>query len=129
AFYIPLASKPKFVRIDGEILKALDFERGTDMLAAQLAGDNDVMGRVDAARALGKKGDKEAIAALGKAAREDAFWGVQAEAAKALGSIRSSAALDARVASMGVRQPRPRRARVRALGGFREERAADALAG
>lgn len=129
AFYIPLASKPKFVRIDGEILKALDFERGTDMLAAQLAGDNDVMGRVDAARALGKKGDKEAIAALGKAAREDAFWGVQAEAAKALGSIRSSAALDELVASIGVPQPKARRAIVRALGEFREERAADALAG
>src|SRR4029079_8134544 len=129
AFYIPLASKPKFVRIDGEILKALDFERGTDMLAAQLAGDNDVMGRVDAARALGKKGDKEAIAALGKAAREDAFWGVQAEAARALGSIRSNAALEELIAAAGVPHPQARRAIVRGLGEFREERAADALAG
>src|SRR6185369_2661673 len=79
AFYIPLASKPKFVRVDGEILKTLDLERPVDVLAAQLEGDDNVMGRIDAARALGKKGDKDSIAALAKAVREDAFWGVQAE--------------------------------------------------
>ena len=87
------------------------------------------MGRVEAARALGKKGDKEAIAALGKAAREDGFWGVQAEAARALGSIRSNAALDELLASTGVQHPKARRAVVRALGEFREERAAEALEG
>jgi len=87
------------------------------------------MGRVDAARALGKKGDKDAIVALGKAAREDRFWGVQAEAAKALGSIRNNAALDELLASTGVPHPKARRAIVRALGEFRDERAADALAG
>jgi len=86
-FYFPLASKPKFVRVDGEILKTLDFERSVDMLKAQLQEDEDVLGRVDAARALSKKNDRDAIAALGKAVREDAFWGVQAEAAKALGDL------------------------------------------
>jgi aminopeptidase N len=85
------------------------------------------MGRIDAARALGKKPDKDAVAALGKAAREDAFWGVQAEAGRALGSIKSSPALDELLASLSVTHPKARRAIVRALGEFREERAAQAL--
>jgi aminopeptidase N len=127
-FYFPLPSKPKFVRIDGEVLKALEFERPGEMLREQLANDDDVMGRVDAARTLGKKGDKDAIAALGKAVREDAFWGVQAEAAKALGAIRANGALDELLASVNVAHPKARRAIFRALGEFRDERAAEALA-
>ncbi len=75
------------------------------MLREQLASDDNVMGRIDAARALGKKGDKDAIAALGKAVREDAFWGVQAEAARALGSIRSNGAIDELLASTSVAKP------------------------
>ncbi len=126
-FYVPLASKPKWVSVDGEILKTLKLERPTEMLRAQLADDENVLGRVDAARALAKQSDKESIAALGKAAREDAFWGVQAEAGKALGAIRSNAALDELLASLEVPHPKARRAIVRALGEFREERAAQAL--
>ena len=83
----------------------MKFERPGEMLRAQLVEDDDVLGRVDAARGLGKKSDNEAIAALGKAAREDAFWGVQAEAGKALGSIRSNAALEELLASIGRRAP------------------------
>ena len=129
AFYCPLPAKPTIVRIDPEVLMALDFERSGEMLRAQLAGDDDVLGRVDAARNLGKKGDKDAIAALGKATREDGFWGVQAEAARALGSIRSRAALAELLASLDLGHPKARRAVVRALGEFREESAAAALEG
>jgi len=127
-FYVPLPAKPKFVHVDGEILKTLDLDRPGEMLRTQLAEDEAILGRIDAARALAKKSDKDAIAALGKAAREDAFWGVQAEAAKALGSIRSNQALDELLASMSVQHPKARRAVVRALGEFREERAGQALA-
>ena len=70
---------------------------------------------------------KDAIAALGKAVREDAFWGVQAEAAKALGAIHTNPALDELLASVSVAHPKARRAVVRALGEFRDERAAAAL--
>jgi len=129
AFYFPLAAKPKMVRIDPgcRILKTIDFQRPADMLREQLANDDDVIGRVDAARALGKKGDADAIRALGKALREDPFWGVQAEAAKALGSIRSSRAMEELLASVAVPQARARRAVMSALGEFRDERAAEAL--
>ena len=127
AFYFPLAGKPKIVRVDGEVLKALDLELPGEMLREQLAGDDDVSSRIEAARALGKKGDRDAIAALGQATRADGFWGVQAEAARALGSIRSNAALDELLASVKVVHAKARRAVVRALGEFREERAAEAL--
>jgi len=127
-FYVPLAAKPKFVNLDGEVLRTLDLDRPGEMLRAQLAEDEDVLGRIDAARALAKKSDKDAIAALGKAAREDVFWGVQAEAAKALGSVQSNAALDELLASVSAPHPKARRAIVRALGEFREDRAAVALA-
>ncbi len=126
-FYYPLAAKPSIVRHDPEVLMALELERPGDVLRAQLEHDSDVLGRVEAARALGKKGDKDAIATLGKAAREDAFWGVQAEAARALGSVRANGALDELLASTAVAHPKARRAVVRALGEFREERAAEAL--
>jgi aminopeptidase N len=126
-FYVQLAAKPKFVRLDSEVLKTLDLEVAAEMLRSQLAEDPDVLGRIEAARALGKKSDRESIQALGKAAREDGFWAVQAEAAKALGSIRSNAALDELLASLGIEHPKARRAVVRALGEFRNERAADAL--
>ena len=127
AFYFVLPSKPKFVRIDGEVLRTLELDASGEVLREQLAGDHSVLGRVEAARALGKKGDREAIKALGKAAREDAFWGVQAEAARALGAVRSNEALDELLASVNVPHPKARRAVVRALGEFREERAAEAL--
>jgi aminopeptidase N len=126
-FYFPLVSKPKIARIDGEVLKTLDLTRPDDMLREQLLSDDNVLGRVDAARALGKKGDGEAIAALGKAVREDAFWGVQAEAAKALGSTRSNGALDELLASTTVAHPKARRGVMGALGEFRDARAAAAL--
>src|SRR3972149_4246479 len=82
------AESARVVRVDPEVLKTVDAELPGELLREQLANDEHVLGRVEAARALGKKGDKDAIAALGKAAREDAFWGVQAEAARALGSLR-----------------------------------------
>jgi aminopeptidase N len=126
-FYVPLAAKPKFLRIDLQVLKTLELEQPPEMLRTALAEDENGVARVEAARALGKKGDKDAIAALGKAVREDGFWAVQAEAAKALGSIRSNAALDELLASTAVEHPKARRAVFRALGEFREERAADAL--
>jgi aminopeptidase N len=128
SFFFPLAAKPAFVRVDPEVLKGLDLDRSSDMLRRQLAEDDNVLGRVDAARALGKKGDRDAVAALGKSAREDSFWGVQAEAAKALGSIGTPGALDELLAATSVLHPKARRAVMRALGEFREDRAAEALA-
>jgi aminopeptidase N len=67
------------------ILKELDFEKSKEELLNQLAQDKNVMCRVWAIAGLAKlKPDAEAEKGLIRAAREDAFWAVREQAAKAL---------------------------------------------
>jgi aminopeptidase N len=67
------------------ILKELDFEKSKEELLDQIAHDKNVMCRVWAAQGLAQqRPDAEAKKALVRAAREDAFWAVREEAAKAL---------------------------------------------
>ncbi|MBI2887197.1 MAG: HEAT repeat domain-containing protein [Chloroflexi bacterium] len=129
-FYLPLPEKPLAVRFDpqGWVLKSLEFTRPKELLLHQLQHAPDALGRVEAAQGLGKLGSPEAIQALGDALLGDAFWGVQAEAARALGSIRSQAALDALLQGVAIPHPKARRAVAQALGEFRDEAAATALA-
>jgi aminopeptidase N len=129
-FFFALPGKPAFVRFDPghNFLKTVEFKRGKDMLLAQLADDDDVVGRIDAARELSKLGTQEAVDALKKAVLNDKFWGVQAEAARALGQMRSEIARDALLACVKVRHPKARRGVVGALGQFRDDaKAAAAL--
>ena len=136
SFYFPLPDSPKLVRFDpgGWLLKTVEFKRGAEQLLEQLKSDDDVLGRIDAAKELAKLGTKEAIAALKDAVQGDTFWAVQSEAARALGTMRSADALEALLACLPVEHPRARRGVVAALGEFRDEppahrgaQAADAL--
>jgi aminopeptidase N len=123
-FYLPLEREPVMIRFDpdGWLLKTLKFERSSKMMRYQLAHDADVLGRIEAAEALGEQGGDENIQALQTALFNDAFWGVRVAAAKALGTIGSENAqsillralqeLDAREFS------RVREAVVKALGRF-----------
>ena len=70
-----------------------------------------------------RKSSKRLASALNK----DRFWGVQAEAAKALGAIRTDAALAALIRSTKVSNPKARRAVAEALGEFRGDEACRAL--
>jgi len=128
-FYFSLPARPQLVRFDpgNTMLKTVEFKRGKDMLVFQLKNDDDVTGRIDAAKELSKLGTREAVDALKQAVLKDGFWGVQAEAARALGSMKSAIALEALLACVNVRHPKARRGVYGALGQFREERAADAL--
>jgi aminopeptidase N len=129
-FLFPLPGRPQMVRFDpgGNFLKTVEFKRSKDMLLYQLEHDDDVVGRVDAAKELSKLGTPEAVAALTKAVRGDKFWAVQNEAARALGSIRTTAARDALLSLLKVRHPKARRGVVAAFGQFRhDETAAAAL--
>jgi aminopeptidase N len=138
-FYFPLPRKPLAVRFDagGWILKTLKFERPAEMLRYQLAHDEDVLGRIEAAEALGKLGDPKSVEALAAALLSDPFWGVRAEIAATLGKLRTERALTALLAGLEqADHPRARRAIVDALGSFRApeqpelaERAASVLAG
>jgi aminopeptidase N len=124
-----LPGKPAMARFDPghNFLKSVEFKRGKDMLLYQLEHDDDVVGRIDAARELAKLGSQAAAAALKNAVMRDRFWGVQAEAARALGTMKSGIALDALLGCVKVRHPKARRAVMSALGQFREARAATAL--
>ncbi len=90
-FYFPLDREPVMIRFDpdGWLLKTLKFERSARMMRYQLAHDPDVLGRIEAAAALGEQGGDENIQALETALFNDAFWGVRVAAANALGTIGS----------------------------------------
>ncbi len=89
SFYVPLEREPLMIRFDpdGWLLKTLKFGRSARMMRYQLAHDADVLGRIEAAEALGKAGDDESVDALKTALFNDAFWGVRAAAAEALSAI------------------------------------------
>jgi aminopeptidase N len=95
--YISLDQRPRTVVLDpqGWILKTVDFAKPVPEWVIQLAAAKPLAARLEAIRALGDLGSDEAVAALGRAVREDSFHGIRREAAKALGKIATDAALEA----------------------------------
>jgi len=120
-FYVPLARRPFSVRFDqgGHLIKTLEFERPAEMLRYQLRHDPDVLGRIEAAEALGKLADPQSIAALEQALVAEPFWSVRGAIAEALGEQRSERALGILTAALDkIDEPKARRAIVTALGNF-----------
>src|SRR5579885_2520064 len=123
-FYFPLEREPVMVRFDpdGWLLKTLKFDRPDSMMRYQLAHDPDILGRIEAAEALGKKGGDENIAALATALFHDPFWAVSRDVAKALGAIGTAKAQDALLQGLQQLDPaqfsRVRAAIATALGEF-----------
>src|SRR6185436_1310297 len=90
--------------------------------------DPDCMGRIEAAHELAKLLEPEVVPALQKAATTDRFWGVQADACRALGDIRSDAAKEALIQAVKlIAHPKARQAAVKALGTYKDAKAAEAL--
>lgn len=82
------AERPTRVVFDPRdwILKKLTAPKSKDELFDQLANDPHMPARAAAAAALEEhKADQDAIAALAKAAKSDAFWGVRQKAVEVLG--------------------------------------------
>jgi aminopeptidase N len=128
AFHVP--SRPRFVVLDPElaVLAEVKVEAPGDMLRAQLAGAATARGRMLAAPALGRLDDPPSTTALAKAlGDEKEFWGVRAEVAAALSSLRSEEAFKALEAHTGAAHPKVRRAVAHALGSFRTAKAAELL--
>src|SRR5579875_1065361 len=102
SFYLPLEREPLMVRIDpdGWLLKTLKFERSTKMLCYQLANDLNVLGRIEAAEALGERDDEDSFNALVTALNNDAFWGVRSTAAEALGKRGNAKAQEALITAL-----------------------------
>lgn len=127
--FLSASSKPLMARFDRDhwIPKSLKFPRPKEMLLHQLSNDKDCMGRIEAVKELAKVADRESVAALAKAAAQDPFWGVQAEAAHALAEIRGDAARDGLIAALPTKPPKARRAIANALGKFHDAKAEQAL--
>ncbi len=131
-FYFPLPRRPFMVRFDegGWLIKTLDFERPADMLRYQLAHDPDVLGRIEAAEALGRLGDPQSIAALETRLIDESFWSVRGAIADALAQQRNERALTALIGALDVvDEPKARRAIVAALGVFHAPEQADLASG
>ncbi|MBT8495337.1 MAG: M1 family metallopeptidase, partial [Deltaproteobacteria bacterium] len=120
-FVVPCKRAPSQAIFDPgkHLLAELRFDKPTSLSIAELRSATEAIDRIDAARALGKKGGAQAAEALARALRKDPFWGVRAAAADALGKLRSDRARDLLVRELATKHPKVRRAVVRALGQFR----------
>jgi aminopeptidase N len=119
-FYVPLEKEPKIVRFDPDygLLAQITFDPPTEMLYAQLADQNDVVGRLLAVEALKEKKDKKTVANLKTCLNADSFWGVRRAAARALRDTHTDEAFDALCASMEQKDARIRQQVVQDIGGF-----------
>lgn len=128
-FVLPAADRPAMVLVDPEMAApgAITLRLPLPMLEAQLARAEAARPRWQAARALGARNEPRATRALADSLRGDPFWAVRAEAAKALGEQRVSAALAMLSSAPRDADPHVRRAVAGALGRFREAQAADHL--
>ncbi|MFL6263281.1 MAG: M1 family aminopeptidase [Thermoanaerobaculia bacterium] len=120
--YIPSGERPRTVVLDpqGWLLKTVDFAKPAAEWVLQLTASKPLAAKLEAIRALGELGGDEAAAALGRALREEPFYGARREAAKALGKIRKDSALEALRAGLADKDSRVRSSAIESLGSFPE---------
>lgn len=128
-FALSADSAPRRVVVDARMTAPGTVKLGlsTALLLDQLAEAEVSRARWQAARALAKRNEPRAIAGLAQALTSDAFWGVRAEAALALGKHRTAAAFEALAAGEGDDDPRVRRAVASAYAEYRTTASADRL--
>ncbi|MGB8700988.1 MAG: M1 family metallopeptidase, partial [Thermosynechococcaceae cyanobacterium] len=121
AFYIPLPEKPSFISFDvgNHVLKTVTLEYPFPELKAQLQHDPDPLSRIYAAEAIAKKGNLEAVKVLAHALKTDQFWGVRAEVAQLLSTLKLDQAFEALVAGLQDPEARVRRGVVEAIAAFK----------
>jgi aminopeptidase N len=122
SFVIPAAAKPALIRIDpgAYLLCTMTYALGTEWNASALGAEPGPVGRIRAARALGKDDARDAQTALAAALRDEPFWGVAVEIAAVLGSARSDYARAALLDALDHPHPKVRRAVAEALGAYRD---------
>ena len=123
-YYLPAPARPEMVRFDkgGWLLKEMEFEKGKEEVLLQLSMDDDVTGRYLAIELLQEMEPfDEGYRALGKAVVTDAFWGVRAEAARALGVWGEKKAVEHLSRAVQDDDARVRQAAVAALGRLRDD--------
>src|SRR5262249_12784945 len=118
---LKLDKRPLHVGFDPEqrIACKLSLEAPGDMLRHQLSEGSNGVVRWTAADALSKKNDPASVRALQESLhKQGETWMVRAEAARALGKLRSGDALEALLGALGSSHPKVRRAVATALGSF-----------
>ena len=132
-FFFTLADEPTQAIFDPgkDLLARVDFDKGLDLLVAELDQATWAIDRVDAAERLARRGGRQATEALVRGLASDPFWGVRATCAGGLGEIRTAQAREVLIEAISATpHAKARRAVCRALGAFRgDERAAEALIG
>tara|TARA_R110002096_G_scaffold14302_12_gene49881 strand:- start:1498 stop:4185 length:2688 start_codon:yes stop_codon:yes gene_type:complete len=128
-FFFELPVKPKIVRIDPDytILATVDFKPANPLLYAQLENPDDMMGRLFAAKLLGGRKDKASAEKLAARLKEDPFYGVRIESAKALAKTHTPEALDHLIALRDQEDARVRQEVVRSIGKFYDQKARQSL--
>jgi len=128
--HFKLPAEPAMVEFDAEhtVLKRLTMHKPHAMWLAELKGAKTGLSRSRAAWQVAHWGDAAAIKALETAGRTDGFWGTAAEAAKALGTIRTEEAFSALKRLLKIKHPKVRRAVAGAIGGFGHPDGAKVLA-
>jgi aminopeptidase N len=129
-FTFACPKRPRFVIVDADqrVLSELTLTVPGDLLRAQLAHAPTTRGRMLAIDALSKLDDAPTTRALEATLGNDKeFWGTRAEAAHALGVVRSEAAYRVLARHVETKHPKARRAVVAALGKFRTAAAAELL--
>jgi aminopeptidase N len=123
-YTFPVEGPPRLVLFDkgNKILKSVEFQKDPQEWIYQLKNAEAVPDRLDAARALSEvKNNEEVAAALGEAARRDAFWGVRVESLRALGRIGGPAAQKQILAALGDERPWVRQVVVELMGTFKDD--------
>ena len=123
-FVFRLAARPSQVLFDPDFecpVKQVKFDKGEELLLAQLEHAPRAVARIEAAAALADKPSSRAVQALGRALRRERFWGVQQRIARALAKAGGSAARDALLAGLNLAHPKARRAVVAQLGHFKDD--------
>ena len=129
-FYFPCELKPRMVAFDKghRMFKLMRFPKSAQELVYQLTHDDDLMGRVRAARELGAYKGEEIVGALQRVLAGDDFWAVRMGAALSLGEVGGESARAALVeAYHASRDARVRRGCVWAMGSFKDDAAVDFL--
>lgn len=116
-FYFPLEEKPQFISfdVDNHFLKTVTLDYPVAELKAQVLHDPDPISRVYAAEALTKKGGLEVVDTLIQVLQSDSFWGVRAEVAERLATIKLDQAFEGLLSGLKDSELRVRRAVVQAI--------------
>jgi len=120
---VPLDAKPLYICIDPgfKLPRIVQSDKSIEEAKAEL-GDEDIICRIEAVEALSKNPSPQSVAALKSTLMEDTFWGVRAEAARALGRIGTNEAKNALLEALKREEsPRAKRVIAESLGEFKRD--------